>query len=46
MKALLLNSSLKSGEEVSNTESLMNEAVPIFHKNNIETEMVRLAIKE
>ncbi|MFD2993801.1 flavodoxin family protein [Fictibacillus nanhaiensis] len=43
IKALLLNASLKSGEEVSNTESLMNEAVHIFNKNNIDTEMVRLA---
>jgi multimeric flavodoxin WrbA len=43
IKALLLNASLKSGDEVSNTESLMNEAVSIFHKNGIQTEIVRLA---
>lgn len=43
IKALLLNASLKSGDEVSNTESLMNKAISIFHKNNIETEIVRLA---
>lgn len=43
IRALLLNASLKSCEEVSNTESLMNEAVSIFNENGIQTEMVRLA---
>lgn len=43
IKALLLNASLKSSEEVSNTESLLNEAVSIFNENDIQTEMVRLA---
>jgi multimeric flavodoxin WrbA len=43
LKALLLNASLKSSEDISNTESLMNEAVTIFRDKGIETEMLRLA---
>jgi multimeric flavodoxin WrbA len=43
IRALLLNASLKSGDKVSNTESLMNEAISIFHRNGIQTEIVRLA---
>jgi multimeric flavodoxin WrbA len=43
IKALLLNASLKNGDEVSNTESLMNEAVSILNENHIDTEIVRLA---
>jgi multimeric flavodoxin WrbA len=43
LKALLLNASLKSSENISNTESLMNEAVTIFRDKGIETEMLRLA---
>jgi multimeric flavodoxin WrbA len=43
LKAVLLNASVKSSEDISNTESLMNEAVTIFRDKGIETEMLRLA---
>jgi multimeric flavodoxin WrbA len=43
INALLLNCSLKSGEEQSNTAALMDEAVEIFKKEEIESEVIRLA---
>ncbi|MEG9297769.1 flavodoxin family protein [Mangrovibacillus sp. Mu-81] len=43
INALLLNCSLKSGEEQSNTAALMDEAVEIFKKEGIESEVIRLA---
>lgn len=43
INALLLNCTLKSGEEESNTESLMNEAIKIFDKEGIDSEVVRAA---
>jgi multimeric flavodoxin WrbA len=43
INALLLNCSLKSGEEQSNTAALMDEAVEIFKKEGIESEVTRLA---
>jgi multimeric flavodoxin WrbA len=43
LKAVMLNCSLKSGEEKSNTRALIDEAVNIFNDNNVETEVIRLA---
>ena len=43
IKALLLNCSLKSSNEESNTQSLMNEAIKIFGNEEIESEVVRVA---
>ncbi|MCE5038930.1 flavodoxin family protein [Staphylococcus auricularis] len=42
MKALILNTTLKTGDEPSHTEALANEVIDIYHKENIETEMVRV----
>ncbi len=39
----MLNCSLKTSDEVSNTESLLEESKDIFSNNNIETESVRVA---
>lgn len=43
IKALLLNCTLKSGDEESNTQSLMNEAIKIFDKEGINSKVVRVA---
>ncbi|PAV28836.1 8-demethyl-8-aminoriboflavin-5'-phosphate (AFP) synthase RosB [Virgibacillus profundi] len=43
IKALLLNCSLKSGDNESNTQSLMNEAIKIFDKEGINSEVIRVA---
>lgn len=43
IKAILLNCSLKSSDEESNTQSLMNEAIKIFDKERIDSEVVRVA---
>jgi multimeric flavodoxin WrbA len=43
INALLLNCSLKSGEEQSNTAALMDEVIEIFKKEAVESEVVRLA---
>lgn len=43
MKALILNCSLKSSEEVSNTDALMQRFIDIFHEKGVETETIRIA---
>jgi multimeric flavodoxin WrbA len=43
LKALFLNGSLKTREETSNTESLMNEVITHFEKENVQSETIRLA---
>lgn len=43
LKAVLLNASLKAGDEKSNTKALLDDVVKIFDKNEVETEFVRLA---
>ncbi|MFE7062665.1 flavodoxin family protein [Sutcliffiella sp. NPDC057660] len=43
LKALLLNGSLKTREETSNTESLMYEVITHFEKENVQSETIRLA---
>ncbi|WP_417900317.1 flavodoxin family protein [Bacillus haimaensis] len=43
LKALFLNGSLKTREETSNTESLMNEVITHFEKENVQSETLRLA---
>ncbi|WP_456279011.1 flavodoxin family protein [Bacillus sp. AK128] len=43
LKAVILNCSLKKSDETSNTRALIGEAVKIFDKNNVETEVIRLA---
>lgn len=43
IKALFLNGSLKTREETSNTESLMNEVITHFEKENVQSETIRLA---
>lgn len=41
MKALVLNCSLKSSNEISNTDALMQEFIDVFKENDIEVEKVR-----
>jgi multimeric flavodoxin WrbA len=43
VNALLLNCSLKSGDEQSNTAALMNEIIEIFDREGAGSEVVRLA---
>ncbi|WP_175615580.1 flavodoxin family protein [Piscibacillus halophilus] len=43
LKALVLNASLKSSDQLSNTEVLTNEVLDILSKENVETEVIRLA---
>ncbi|WP_404349221.1 flavodoxin family protein [Sutcliffiella horikoshii] len=42
-KALFLNCSLKSSSEESNTEALMKEVIKHFNRENVESEIVRIA---
>ncbi len=42
LKALFLNCTLKKSPEVSNTEAFIKEAEIIFHKLDVETEIVRV----
>lgn len=42
MKALILNCSLKSSNEVSNTDALLEEFINVFREKQIETEMIRV----
>lgn len=42
LKALFLNCTLKKTPEVSNTEAFINETEKIFHKQDVETEIVRV----
>ncbi|WP_263399237.1 flavodoxin family protein [Sutcliffiella deserti] len=43
IKALFLNCSLKSSEETSNTQSLMNEVITHFEKEGVKSETIRIA---
>lgn len=43
LKALFLNCTLKKSDETSNTEAFINNAANIFHKLEVETEIVRMA---
>lgn len=43
LKAIFLNTSLKSTKEPSNTESLMQEVQTIYKEIGVESEMIRLA---
>ena len=43
LKALILNTSLKSSEEESNTEALANKVRQIYDNENVVSEVVRLA---
>ncbi len=43
LKALILNASLKSVGETSNTEALANEVREIYKRENVESEIVRLS---
>ena len=43
LKALILNTSLKSSEEESNTDALAKKVCQIFSNENVEAEIVRLA---
>lgn len=43
IKALVLNCSLKAGNQQSNTGALINEIVKIFGENGAETEVLRVA---
>ena len=43
LKAIFINTSLKSTKEPSNTESLMQEVQKIYKEINVESEMIRLA---
>jgi multimeric flavodoxin WrbA len=42
-KALFLNCTLKSSEQPSNTEALMQEVINIFEEHDVKSEIVRLA---
>lgn len=42
MKALILNTTLKYGDEPSHTEALANEAIALYQKENVETEILRI----
>jgi multimeric flavodoxin WrbA len=42
MKALIINCTLKKSPSISNTQALINKAVKILQKENVETEVVRL----
>ncbi|RBW70708.1 flavodoxin family protein [Bacillus taeanensis] len=43
LKAVVLNCSLKSGDEQSNTRALIDEAVKIFDEKDVDTEIIRLS---
>ncbi|MFX3674987.1 MAG: flavodoxin family protein [Paenisporosarcina sp.] len=43
LKAVFINASLKSTQEPSNTESLMQEVEAIYKEKGVESEMIRLA---
>lgn len=42
LRALFLNTTLKYGDEKSNTEALADEVFDIYRKNGVETESVRI----
>lgn len=43
IKALYLNTSLKTGEETSNTEALMQKSMDILKNESVETELLGIA---
>ncbi|KGX89885.1 flavodoxin family protein [Pontibacillus marinus] len=43
LRAVVLNASLKTGEEQSNTRALIDDVVNIMDKHDTETEVIRLA---
>ena len=43
LKAVFLNTSLKSNDETSNTEALMQEVQSIYQEKGVESEILRLA---
>lgn len=43
IKALYLNTSLKTGDEISNTEALMQKSMDILKSEGIDTELLRIA---
>lgn len=42
LSALFLNTTLKYGDDISNTEALANEVFDIYRENGVETESVRI----
>src|SRR5699024_12223405 len=42
LRALFLNTTLKYGDEKSNTEALADEVFDIYRENGVETESVRI----
>lgn len=42
MKAVILNATLKNGDELSHTEALAREAMSIYQTEGIDVEMVRV----
>lgn len=42
MKAIILNATLKSGEELSHTEALAKEVVTIYENEDVDVEIVRV----
>ena len=43
IKALYLNTSLKTGDETSNTETMMQKSMDILENKGVETELMRIA---
>lgn len=43
LNAIILNGSLKHGDEGSNTEALVNEVIEIYKKENVNAEILRLS---
>ncbi|MDP2567187.1 hypothetical protein Q8W34_21455, partial [Pseudoalteromonas marina] len=43
MKAIILNCSLKSSDEVSNTNALLQEFIDVFNQKKVVTETIRVA---
>ena len=42
LKAVILNCTLKSSPEISNTRALIDKAVTLFHEQGVETEVIRV----
>lgn len=42
MKVVILNATLKNGDELSHTEALAREAMSIYQTEGIDVEMVRV----
>lgn len=43
IKALYLNTSLKTGDETSNTETMIQKSMVILENEGVETELMRIA---